>query len=251
MFLITSTNQQRFPTNPHPKGRDFVVGDIHGCYDLVMKLKKQVKFNPVKDRMFSCGDLINKGPDSVKCLELIKEPWFHAVRGNHEQMFIDAILGKKKKSLLSWMKRFGGMWAKDVEFEKLKELAELADTLPYIIVVGEEEERYNICHGEMLRTNRPFSDKTIDKWKIGTRTMQRLLWGRSIIKEKNTKKRKEPIHKKLSLTYVGHSPAKEVRQVEQHIYLDTGAFINAVHSNPVNKLTMINVFTGELVSAQI
>lgn len=90
------------------KGRDFVVGDLHGCYDEFMSQLNGVDFNYSIDRMFSVGDLIDRGKDSMKCLELTREKWFHAVRGNHEQMLID---GYYKGGDHSVIHRFnGGEW---------------------------------------------------------------------------------------------------------------------------------------------
>ena len=72
-------------------GRDFVVGDLHGCIDHFERLLDQIEFDAEKDRMFSVGDLVDRGPDSMACLRLLKEPWFHAVLGNHEDMMLDAV----------------------------------------------------------------------------------------------------------------------------------------------------------------
>jgi serine/threonine protein phosphatase 1 len=70
------------------KGRDFVVGDIHGHFEVLDKALAAVNFDPEKDRLISIGDLINRGPQSPRCLEFLAQPWFHAVRGNHEDFFI-------------------------------------------------------------------------------------------------------------------------------------------------------------------
>ena len=58
------------------RGRDFVVGDIHGWYGPLMAELEAVCFDPARDRLFSVGDLINRGPDSERCLLLTQEPWF-------------------------------------------------------------------------------------------------------------------------------------------------------------------------------
>ncbi|MGB3423953.1 MAG: metallophosphoesterase [Castellaniella sp.] len=78
---------QRFPANT--SGRDFVVSDLHGCRDLLQEQLDLIKFDISRDRLFSVGDLADRGPDSMDCLRLLREPWFHAVRGNHEDMLID------------------------------------------------------------------------------------------------------------------------------------------------------------------
>ncbi len=53
--------------------RLFVVGDLHGCYDELMYELKTVDFNFSKDLVISVGDLVDRGKDSLKCLELVKE----------------------------------------------------------------------------------------------------------------------------------------------------------------------------------
>ena len=45
-------------------GRDFVVGDVHGMFDSVETALAKVDFHPERDRLFSVGDLIDRGPQS-------------------------------------------------------------------------------------------------------------------------------------------------------------------------------------------
>lgn len=45
-----------FQTNKN--GRDFVIGDLHGCYDDFLCVLEKLEFNKEKDRMFSVGDLV-------------------------------------------------------------------------------------------------------------------------------------------------------------------------------------------------
>lgn len=72
-------------------GRDFVVGDLHGCFDELAKLMIYVKFDPKRDRLFSTGDLIDRGPRSSDCLALLRKPWFYPVLGNHEDLILTKI----------------------------------------------------------------------------------------------------------------------------------------------------------------
>ncbi len=69
----------------------WVVGDLHGCYTNLMNRLDAVGFDPAQDLLVSVGDLIDRGTENVECLDLINQPWFRAVRGNHEQMMLDAI----------------------------------------------------------------------------------------------------------------------------------------------------------------
>lgn len=67
--------------------RTFIIGDIHGCYDELASLVE--KFNPDPgDSIFSVGDVINRGPDSDKCVRFIKENNIRTVMGNHEHWYV-------------------------------------------------------------------------------------------------------------------------------------------------------------------
>lgn len=69
-------------------GRDFVVGDLHGCFDLLDRLLDHVRFDPACDRLFSVGDLIDRGPDSLRSLGFLGAPWFYAMKGTREHMLL-------------------------------------------------------------------------------------------------------------------------------------------------------------------
>jgi Ca2+-binding RTX toxin-like protein len=84
------TNIQKLPTNT--EGKDYIVGDLHGCYTLLDRLLSEIKFDLSKDRLFSVGDLADRGPDSLRCLQLLDEPWFYTVQGNHEEMLLECFL---------------------------------------------------------------------------------------------------------------------------------------------------------------
>ncbi|MDT9587070.1 MAG: bis(5'-nucleosyl)-tetraphosphatase (symmetrical) ApaH [Candidatus Arsenophonus melophagi] len=64
----------------------YLIGDIHGCYRELRALLKQVKFEPKKDILWLTGDLIARGPDSLKVLRYIKQLGTSAkiVLGNHD-----------------------------------------------------------------------------------------------------------------------------------------------------------------------
>lgn len=72
-------------------GRDFIIGDLHGCFDELINLLNFVKFNKNKDRLFSTGDLIDRGPKSKECMELLNTNWFFPILGNHEDLLINKL----------------------------------------------------------------------------------------------------------------------------------------------------------------
>ena len=45
-------------------GRDFAVGDIHGCFTELQRGLDAIGFDPSTDRLFSVGDLVDRGPES-------------------------------------------------------------------------------------------------------------------------------------------------------------------------------------------
>lgn len=70
------------------KGRDFVVSDIHGNFSELEKIMEKVNFNKNTDRLFSVGDIVDRGEESCRVLDFITQKWFINVKGNHEAMWI-------------------------------------------------------------------------------------------------------------------------------------------------------------------
>lgn len=61
-MVVSTRILQRFAVNQ--SGRDFAVGDIHGCFSKLEAALRRVGFIPEKDRLFSVGDLVDRGPES-------------------------------------------------------------------------------------------------------------------------------------------------------------------------------------------
>ena len=66
----------------------YFVSDIHGQYELFIKLLKKIHFSE-NDEMYILGDIIDKGPYSVKLIKhIMNMPNVHCIMGNHEYMLI-------------------------------------------------------------------------------------------------------------------------------------------------------------------
>lgn len=64
----------------------YAVGDIQGCLKPLQCLLSEVGFNPSKDVLWSVGDMVNRGPDSLGTLRFLKQldNACVAVLGNHD-----------------------------------------------------------------------------------------------------------------------------------------------------------------------
>lgn len=225
-----------YPENT--QGRDFIVGDLHGCVADLLKMLQLIKFDSAVDRLFSVGDLVDRGPDSFRTAELVYEPWFFAVKGNHEELMYETILRESFSHAGTWFSN-GGQWGFEHDAGEMKNLARALELLPYVISVGEGANRFNIVHGELKHcenwTRVPMTDAMLDNWVFSDSEEGDLLWGRTLIsngKEKIADVQPDEFWhdmEKLSLTYVGHTPVREVVQVQKQMYIDTGAVFH--HTN--------------------
>jgi len=73
----------------------YAVGDIQGCYKPLKKILKKVKFKPGKDTLWCVGDLVNRGPDSLKTLRFLKDlgDACVCVLGNHDLHLLELAAG--------------------------------------------------------------------------------------------------------------------------------------------------------------
>ena len=91
--------ERKHMSNPHARvarncngGRDFVAGDVHGEFIALEHLLERVEFAPERDRLFSVGDLIDRGPHSASALKWMESGRITlATRGNHEQWLLERL----------------------------------------------------------------------------------------------------------------------------------------------------------------
>lgn len=77
----------------------YVVGDLQGCLEPLKCLLKQVEFNWEKDKLWLVGDLVNRGPDSLKTLRYIYKhrDRVTCVLGNHDLHLLAVASGLVKQ----------------------------------------------------------------------------------------------------------------------------------------------------------
>lgn len=208
-------------------GKDYFVGDIHGCYEQLMAALEKIKFNPDVDRLISVGDLVDRGPDSVKCLNLLKELWFHAVSGNHEDMMI-------KSFRFEWPThnyiQNGGRWFFHLPYEQQEELVLLADTkMPLVIEVETDIGIIGVIHANAPDDWQKYHRLNNDKDFFDDNLVEDTIWGRRRIYGNQSGRVKG-----IDYVVVGHTPVEDVTVLENIVYIDTGAVYN-------NSLTILSV----------
>ena len=187
-------------------GIDYVVGDIHGEYDKLMKELEYHKFDKSKDRLFSVGDLVDRGPDSVKCLELMSEDWFFSVQGNHEEMMINGLTGD---GVLMWVQN-GGRWAMTTDHNHLDELADEIKQLPYIIELETEKGKIGIVHAHCGSSD----------WnEVEDTEKMTLIWSRQLHMQRKYISMRV---KNIDYVVVGHSPVGKAQRYGNIFFIDSG-----------------------------
>lgn len=92
------------------RGRDFFVGDLHGQLDPLLALLDRVGFGS-DDRLFSVGDLVDRGPKSWELLQWFRRnPNCFAVLGNHDALMIATIVGYAISGAVRMWGSMGSQW---------------------------------------------------------------------------------------------------------------------------------------------
>lgn len=210
-------NLLRVPENT--VGRDFFVGDIHGCFDRLLQLLRQADFDMAADRLFTCGDMVDRGPDSLAALRWMDLDWFFSTRGNHEQMAINFAAGHNHAFQYE---RNGGRWFIDLPLSRQHAIAAAFADLPLAIELPCAGKRLGIVHAEVLDDRWDvFEDPSVSV----TEVRHWALWARERIE-----RRLEPEVAGIDMVLVGHTPVLRMGlQLGNVVYTDTGA----VFGNPM------------------
>lgn len=231
--------------NNSSSDRVIAIGDIHGCFDKLMSLWRKLEVTD-NDLVIFLGDYIDRGPqvaETIKwILEQSKKDNFIFLRGNHEQMILDAF--QKRMNKITWL--FNGGQATIRGLSKLKsedktfieQFLKFVESLPlsYSIEIGERTLFF--CHGG-VDSRKPLEEQSENF----------LLWAREEFFD---------TYDGDAVIISGHSPVqafekfgvadnpRPVKLPDKNIVLvDTGSFVRS------GKISAVDILTGEYWQSDI
>jgi len=94
----------------------YIASDLHGEYGLFVRLLEKIGFSD-GDRMIICGDIVDKGPESIRLARLIfSMPNVECILGNHEHAFLkyyESLMRRSPEDFDEVLERLRGYFRED------------------------------------------------------------------------------------------------------------------------------------------
>ncbi len=115
---------------------NYAIGDVQGCFLELKGLLDLINFDPSHDKLWFVGDLINRGPDSLRTIEFIYgiKDSCHIVLGNHDMHFLaiaddlrkpfkedtlnELLQSKNLNQYKKWLKKQSLLYYEDIQCQK-------------------------------------------------------------------------------------------------------------------------------------
>jgi len=202
--------------------RTLVIGDIHGEYEKLMQVLSKANWQAGKDTLIFLGDYIDRGPNSYKVVQFIKQlkedyPELTVLlKGNHEDMALRYINKEISSQLYAYnggMETLKSYEDNNLFYSDIKWL----NKLPLV----HETEKYIFVHAGLMPSIPLYQQKEED-----------MLWIRDeFLNHDDSSFDKVIIH--------GHTAVKEVETLGWRINLDTGA-------GKGGKLSLLDMSSGKI-----
>lgn len=208
-------------------GRLFVGGDLHGERELFEVALDMHRFDPETDRLILLGDLIDRGPESASMVDLTS-PSVYSIRGNHEDMFIRAVLDDDARMFRGLLAN-GGHWTLGLTEEERISQARHYAQMPYALEIKTPGGHTIGC----VHADVPGGDWSAFKAALsGPDTPERddmlndALWSRERIRSIRGAFDRDDIPAILGIDHVffGHTILPKPTVHKNMSYIDTGAY---------------------------
>jgi serine/threonine protein phosphatase 1 len=244
---------QRFALNT--AGRDLIVGDVHGCFTKLRAALAAVDFDPaLGDRLFSVGDLVDRGPESAHALAWLDEPWFHAVRGNHEDMAMRWPGGSLQGGVFvrnmdpGNYAANGGAWNIGNTTQESQRFADAFSALPVAIEVSTDAGLVAVVHADCpCRAWADFTAALETGWVRGAdgtlsqspREVDHLIMMAQWSRDRADKLFDGEVEG-VRAVVVGHTPMERATSLGNVLFIDTGAWLG---QPPLRPFTILDAKT--------
>lgn len=78
--------------------RTIIIGDVHGCYEELCELIEKLRIDWVEDRLIFVGDLVDRGPEPIKVIQMLRALKAECTVGNHDERYLRYRKHMKRKA---------------------------------------------------------------------------------------------------------------------------------------------------------
>lgn len=195
--------------------RHIFIGDIHGCYDELVKLLARASVT-AKDRVIALGDMTRKGPAADRCLALWRDRGYLAVLGNNDA------------TLLHRSERRGSRWlAPSADRRVLRDRALLDHMRDWPLYLDFPEVGIVAVHGGVLPNATQFDASLAPpEAALELRRIRRDASGQWTPVSKREATANDPFWADVwngnRRVVYGHTPRREAREHPRALGIDTG-----------------------------
>lgn len=201
----------------------FVVGDIHGCYSLLMSKLEEVGFNKNTDMLIAVGDLVDRGKENEKCIGLLNEKWFTSVKGNHEDFCYKGMMDDSVR-FYHRMKNNGGDWFYSLPDDLMTAIGKKLNDLPVLLELKYKGKKYGFVHADVPVEDWELLKEMVmnndDQIGIERSIVDACLWSRRIVEMEHVN------IAQVDRVFLGHTVLDDIKHVGNCTFLDTGGVFN-------------------------
>ena len=228
----STANPQLVRFGINTQGRDFAVGDIHGCFTALQQALDRIHFHPASDRLFSVGDLVDRGPESDQVLDWLDRPWFHAICGNHDFMIWRSALGQPYLEVNHL--EHGGAWLQALDRKAQQQIGQRLAALPLAVEVETPAGLVGLVHADC-----PYDDwRDMQNSPLSAGAAHGCLWSR----DRYLRSYAAPVRNVLAVVH-GHTTVRHMQTLGNVFFIDTGGW------RPQGHFTFLDLQTLRSVTA--